>query len=47
MTFTFQATAVELQIMQDMVSDFGAASLSELVAVAMDGYLVPTRNRRR
>jgi hypothetical protein len=42
--FAFRATAVELAIMQDMVRDFGANSQSELVAVAMDRFLL--RGRR-
>lgn len=45
-TFTFQATAVELQIIQDLVREFGAASLSELVAVAMEGHLLASRGGR-
>jgi hypothetical protein len=43
-TFTFQATSVELQIIQDLVREFGASSLSELVAVAMESHL--SRGRR-
>lgn len=45
-TFTFQATAVELQIIQDLVREFGASSLSELVAVAMESHLLLSRSRR-
>jgi hypothetical protein len=44
--FAFRATATELTIVQDMVRDFGATSQSELVAVAMDRYLLPPRGRR-
>jgi hypothetical protein len=46
-TFTFQATAVELSIIQDMVRDFGATSQSELIAVAMESYLLQGRGRRK
>jgi hypothetical protein len=44
---TFQATAVELQIINDLVNDFGADSLSELVAVALEHVLISNRGRRR
>jgi hypothetical protein len=44
--FSFQATAVELTIIQGMVRDFGAESQSELIAVAMEHYLLPARSRR-
>jgi hypothetical protein len=44
---TFQATAVELQIIEDLVNDFAADSLSELVAVALERALTPGRGRRR
>jgi hypothetical protein len=44
--FAFRATALELGIIQDMVRDFGANSQSELIAVAMDRFLLQPRGRR-
>lgn len=44
---TFQATAAELHIIDALVHDFGADSLSELIAVALEHVLAPGRGRRR
>jgi hypothetical protein len=44
-SFTFRATAAELQVIRDLVRDFDAGSISEIVAVALDHS--SARNRRR
>lgn len=44
-SFTFRATEAELQVIRDLVRDFDAGSISEIVAVAMDHSLAKSRRR--